>query len=118
MTQVKRDFSIVGTTFVGSSDLIKRLAPNNPLLLKREPGNPKDKNAIMVCWGSRRIGYVPRGMAAEIAPLMDAGVTVIAKKSPNNMYGVCTAFYDVDGDAPKFTTAANFTEKGVRRGTR
>jgi len=44
--------------------------------LEREPDNPYDENAIKIYLKSRatgrvQIGYVPRAMAAEWAPLMD-----------------------------------------------
>lgn len=51
------------------------------LYLEREPGNRYDKNAILVMgsskldWERDKIGYVPREVAAELAPQMDRGET-------------------------------------------
>ena len=43
------------------------------LELRREPGNPHDANAIAVHAGGVHVGFVPRELAAEIAPELDAG---------------------------------------------
>lgn len=51
------------------------------LFLEREPGNQYDKNAICVMdscrsdWERRKVGYVPRNVAAELAPQIDRGET-------------------------------------------
>ena len=88
--QVMREFSIMGSNFVsGASALINRLRGRVRLELRREPSNPADQNAVMVLWGSRQLGWLPRGLAADIAPLMDSGVKVIAQKAPTALYGVC-----------------------------
>lgn len=49
-------------------------APGEPLELRREPGNEHDPNAIAV-HASRgpQLGWVPREIAAELAPELDAG---------------------------------------------
>jgi HIRAN domain len=103
-------FSIMGSTFFpGASDAINRLMPGQPLLLRREPGNKYDKNAVAVIGQVRRqvsrdadqikLGYVPRGVAAEIAPLMDAGYKVIARKAANRLYGVSELAFNPPPDA-------------------
>ena len=48
-------------------------APGRPLELRRDPGNEHDPNAIMVLAGGELIGFVPRELAAELAPELDAG---------------------------------------------
>jgi HIRAN domain-containing protein len=50
-------------------------APGKPILLRRDPGNPHDPNAIAVdpADGGAQLGWVPREVAAEIAPEIDAG---------------------------------------------
>ncbi|HEX2413002.1 MAG TPA: HIRAN domain-containing protein [Solirubrobacteraceae bacterium] len=48
-------------------------APGSPLGLRRDPANPHDANAIAVLAGGEQIGWVPRELAAEIAPELDAG---------------------------------------------
>ena len=51
------------------------LAPGQPLVLRRDPANPHDANAIAVlpAGGGEQAGWVPRELAAEIAPDLDAG---------------------------------------------
>ena len=46
--------------------------------LVREPGNKSDPNAIQVTIGEFFMGYIPRSLAAVLAPQMDAGKRFIA----------------------------------------
>jgi hypothetical protein len=46
-----------------------------PLALRRDPANEHDPNAIQVVSGDEQIGWVPRELAAELAPELDAGRT-------------------------------------------
>ena len=48
-------------------------APGSPLELRRDPGNEHDPNAIAVHAGGEQVGWVPRELAAELAPLIDDG---------------------------------------------
>jgi hypothetical protein len=47
--------------------------PGRPLELRRDPANPHDANAIKVLAGGEQVGWVPRAVAEEIAPALDAG---------------------------------------------
>ena len=49
------------------------LAPGERLELRREPENEHDPNAIAVHGGGAHLGFVPRELAEEIAPALDAG---------------------------------------------
>ena len=51
--------------------------PGRPLELRRDPENAHDPNAIAVhpAGGGEQLGWVPRELAAELAPLLDAGGT-------------------------------------------
>ena len=49
------------------------LAPGSPLVLRRDADNPHDPNAIAVLAGGVQAGWVPRELAAELAPEIDAG---------------------------------------------
>ena len=44
-----------------------------PLTLRRDPANEHDPNAIQVLASGEQIGWVPREIAAELAPEIDAG---------------------------------------------
>jgi hypothetical protein len=49
-------------------------APGSPLALRRDPGNEHDRFAIAVDLpGGGQAGWVPREIAAELAPDLDAG---------------------------------------------
>jgi HIRAN domain len=49
-------------------------APGRPLELRRDAGNEHDENAVAVhLQGGAQLGFVPRELAAEIAPQLDAG---------------------------------------------
>lgn len=47
--------------------------------LIREPENKYDHNAVKVVVGSLEMGYLPKMVAANIAPEMDSGKRFIAK---------------------------------------
>jgi hypothetical protein len=48
-------------------------SPGRPLELRRDPANEHDPNAIMVLAGGEQVGWVPREIAAALAPEIDAG---------------------------------------------
>ena len=51
-------------------------APGRPVKLDRDPDNPHDPNAIQVQGASGgQLGWVPREIAAQLAPRLDAGET-------------------------------------------
>jgi HIRAN domain len=54
--------------------LTDAVAPGSPLLLRRDPANEHDPNAIQVhpAAGGEQVGWVPRELAAELAPELDA----------------------------------------------
>ncbi|MBV8374340.1 MAG: DEAD/DEAH box helicase, partial [Candidatus Eremiobacteraeota bacterium] len=64
---------IAGVSFEGRQDVIAGLRPDAELDLRREPTNVHDSNAIAVYYGGLQLGYVKKGIAAHIAPLIDAG---------------------------------------------
>lgn len=73
-------FSLVGVTFDDAQENIKKFGCKDigSFALVREPNNPYDPNAIRVCLGKYKLGYVPRGIAKELAPQMDAGKNFLA----------------------------------------
>jgi len=66
---------VTGVTFEGRQLVLAEIAAGAPVMLMPEPENPFDKNAIAV-WVSdrsaaRQIGYVPRDLAAIVAPFIE-----------------------------------------------
>ena len=50
------------------------VAPGEPLMLRRDPANEHDPNAIAVdTTAGEQLGWVPRELAAELAPKLDGG---------------------------------------------
>ncbi len=66
---------VAGTTFEGRQTYLERLTGKEPVRLVPEPENPYDPNAIAVHiaieGNVRHCGFIPREMAAEIAPLLE-----------------------------------------------
>ncbi len=61
--------------FHGEALASSELEPGSVLELRRDPGNEHDPNAIAVHvpGGGGQVGWVPRELAEEIAPELDAG---------------------------------------------
>lgn len=61
-------------------DMIGRVRPQrgDRLELQRQPDNPFDRNAVQIRWrnGRLHLGYLPRRVAQDIAPLLDGGATI------------------------------------------
>lgn len=70
---------VVGVTFDGRQPIIAEINElADELIAIREPENPHDNNAIALFIekpnGERQsVGYINRGLAAQLAPRMDAG---------------------------------------------
>lgn len=97
--QIVTDFAIARINLIpGAHAIVERLRGGQTLLLYRDPKDQFDPDhAIMVVvpapGSKRKVGYLPSGLAKELAPLMDAGVNIIARKAPNPLYGVCQVAY-------------------------
>ncbi len=71
-----RVVSVAGARHQGAALDDEALGPGRALLLRRDPANPHDRNAIAVhAAGPRGVqaGWVPREVAAELAAPLDAG---------------------------------------------
>jgi HIRAN domain len=64
---------VAGTQFRPGALESDALAPGRPLALRREPQNEHDPSAIAVDAAGEHVGFVPRELAAELAPDLDAG---------------------------------------------
>ena len=73
-----RDMKAFGTTVAGlqynATHVLKELKSGDELTLKREPENRHDRNAVAVCKGLNRLGYIPRERASKLAVLLDTGL--------------------------------------------
>ena len=111
--KVSRHVSITGAMFYPNATAnIKWLQTRfgEPLILKREPELKYDTNAVAVylpskVGGDKQLGYVPRGLAAELAPIMDAGTEVTAVRARTALEGVILLTWD-DGKPEPVPEAA------------
>ena len=71
---------LAGVSFDDAQENIKKwgLAEIGSFALVREPDNPHDPNAVRVEFVGDYLGYLPKGTAKNIAPIMDAGQELIA----------------------------------------
>ncbi|MBV8723676.1 MAG: DEAD/DEAH box helicase [Candidatus Eremiobacteraeota bacterium] len=64
---------LAGVSFEGRQDVIAGLPGGAPLELRRQPENEYDANAIAVYYGALQLGFIKKGIARHIAPLIDEG---------------------------------------------
>lgn len=77
----QRTFRLAGVTFKNAQQNIRTFGCKDigSFALIREPDNRHDPNAIQVTLGGRLfLGYVPKEIAKELAPLMDRGERFMA----------------------------------------
>lgn len=75
------DFMVAGVAHDGRAAVVERMERMDTVTLRREPTNAFDSNAIAVHLDggrSPKIGYVPRDMAARMAPLLDRAASIEA----------------------------------------
>lgn len=67
------NFMVAGVSHDGRAGVIQKfVAAGDQAFLVREPGNRYDANAIgILIQGGYKIGYVPKEIAADLAPLLD-----------------------------------------------
>jgi hypothetical protein len=74
------DFAIAGGWYHGLKDVRETLAVGETLMLRAEPENPHDRNAVAVHRGDGpMLGYVPRAANAPVARLLAAGRKIEAR---------------------------------------
>ncbi|MEY2534730.1 MAG: hypothetical protein QOF29_2640 [bacterium] len=69
--------TVAGARFNAEALASDAVSPGRELALRRDRGNEHDGNAIAVDHGdgAAQLGWVPRELAAELAPELDAGAT-------------------------------------------
>ena len=68
------DCNVAGTSFLDLDDIEPRLKKHQLLMLKREPNNEYDNNAILILTEEgQKLGYVPQDKNEVLSKLMDAG---------------------------------------------
>jgi len=73
---------VVGVTFEGRQEIIRRLTAGDALTLERQPANPVDPHAVRVLTrAGEQVGYLSARVAARLAPSMDSGTRYTATVS-------------------------------------
>ena len=70
---------LAGSQYYALSSVWGDIRPGDKLLLKREPENRHDANAVRVEWNGHQLGYVPRAENRALAAAMDRGDKVEAR---------------------------------------
>ena len=72
--------NIAGTTFLDLEDIEPKLKKHQLLVLKREPKNEYDDNAILILTeDGQKLGYVPQEKNEVLSNLLDAGKLLFGK---------------------------------------
>ncbi|MDI1471669.1 hypothetical protein THER_1821 [Thermodesulfovibrio sp. N1] len=64
---------VAGFSYYDGEKVWQKLKENDKLVLKREPTNPYDENAIEIYWKKWKLGYVPRVDNSVISQMLDRG---------------------------------------------
>ncbi len=82
------DSYIAGTAYIEDEAVFDEIREGDKLVLKREPENRFDGNAILVLDSQKRkLGYIPEKDNIVFARLMDAGKYLTAKVNDIDPYG-------------------------------
>ena len=85
------DSYVAGTTHIKDESVFDAVKEGVKLILKREPENRFDENAILVLdEQKRKLGYIPEKDNIVFARLMDAGKYLIAKINKIDRKGTYT----------------------------
>ena len=77
--------NIAGTTFLDLEDIEPKLKKHQLLVLKREPKNEYDDNAILILTeDGQKLGYVPQEKNEVLSNLMDAGKLIFGRLVKKN----------------------------------
>lgn len=74
-----QDSALAGFQYHAGRKLWPQMQVGDRLTLVREPDNRYDARAVRVEWRGHKIGYVPRRENADVARMMDAGQTLVAR---------------------------------------
>jgi len=79
------DCNIAGTSFLDLDDIEPKLKKHQILMLKREPNNEYDSNAIIILTEEgQKLGYVPQEKNEVLSKLMDAGKLLFGRLDEKN----------------------------------
>jgi hypothetical protein len=106
-----RDVFVVGGEYVAKDSQRVPTSSGFTVELRREPANSHDKNAVMVLYRGRKIGYFSASRAADYASLLD-----IAGRSGQTVQATATAQKTSHGDVNSSVMMPTVYELAVQLG--
>ena len=76
---IVQESPLAGFQYYEGKGLWSMMRAGDPLVLRREPQNPHDANAVRVEWRGEMLGYIPRRENRDVARQMDHGAPVKAR---------------------------------------
>lgn len=70
---------IAGFQYYAGNDIFSDLQVDTPFLLKREPNNKYDSNAVAIYFKQYKLGFIPRADNTAVAQMLDRGERLSAK---------------------------------------
>ena len=84
-----KEVMVQGTKFDNRQKIANLVNPGDTLEMRREPENHFDHDAVALLFRGERVGYIPREIARQLAPVLDRGeklsavVKTIYKANPS-----------------------------------
>jgi len=78
---VVQSSALAGFRYHAAAEVWDGLRVGDQLVMRREPDNPHDPNAVSLSWHGRKLGYVPRRENATLAWGLDRGEPLRARIS-------------------------------------
>jgi hypothetical protein len=108
------EIRLTGVSYGNRQEVIGQMSIKDKIHLLRDAGNVYDRNAVAVCLtkNGKQIGYLPRQIAADLAPRMDKGeifpaeVKSISDGRNRKLKGVIIRIY-ISGVAHSFACKDN-----------
>ena len=73
MSEVYKSFVIAGIEYYKALFVINEIKVGDKLILKTEPQNIHDENAVEIYYKDTKLGYIPRNANYSISKIMNAG---------------------------------------------
>ena len=73
MSEVYKSFVIAGIEYYKALFVINEIKVGDKLILKTEPQNIHDENAVEIYYKDTKLGYIPRSANYSISKIINAG---------------------------------------------
>lgn len=70
---------LAGSQYHALAEVVAQIHIGDALMLKREPTNLHDPNAVQVIWHNQLLGFVPRRENRAVARALDQGIPLFAQ---------------------------------------